>query len=143
MNLGLGVLINYLGGNEESIKDFKRGVGKKITALSLSDDRLHFVFEDGYKMDMFDDGQSCCENRYMTTDDDLASFVGSILVGAELREAPTIEDEYGDPHEIQFLLINTSLGTFTCETHNEHNGYYGGFWVIARAINNANPAEQD
>lgn len=132
---GIGVLIQMLGGNADSVEAFKKGVGKKITALRLDkeDESLHFEFEDGYKMRLFDDGQSCCESRYMTCDDDLQSFIGSTLVEAEVREAPDVEEDY-EVHEVQFLVVTTSLGQFTCETHNEHNGYYGGFWVIAQEL---------
>lgn len=132
--LGMGVLLGQMGGNADSVEAFTRGIGKTITALTLDEDTgLHFVFDDGYKMKLFDDGQSCCETRYMTTDDKLADFVGSQLVGAEVKDAPDRVTEYGEPHEVAFLTVTTSIGVFTCETHNEHNGYYGGFLVRAAA----------
>ncbi len=83
---------------------------------------------------MFDGGQDCCEHRYMHSDDDIQSFVGGTLIDAEIREVPNREDGYGDVHEVQFLIVTTSKGAFTIETHNEHNGYYGGFWVVARMV---------
>lgn len=130
-NLGLGVILQNLFGNESSVNVFLKGVGKKIVALELSDEKLNFAFEDGYKMYLVDDGQSCCETRYMTTDDKLTDFVGSTLVSAEVREGPETQTEYGEPHETAFLVVTTSIGAFTCVTHNEHNGYYGGFAVRA------------
>lgn len=132
-NLGLGVMINMLCGNEESAKAMQAAIGKKIAEVRLgSDEALHFVFGDGSKMKLFDDGQSCCEARYMRTDDDLAYFVGANLLSAEVREAAEqTEGEYGEMHEIQFLVVGTSKGEFTMASHNEHNGYYGGFWVVA------------
>lgn len=70
----------------------------------------------------------------MTTDDALEDFVGADFLGAEVREGgETDDDEYG-VHEVEFLVVKTSLGDFTVETHNEHNGYYGGFWMEARKI---------
>ncbi len=132
-DLGLGVMINMLGGNEKSVEVFKGALNKIIIGLSLDDDILHFTFEDGYKMDLADDGQSCCEHRYITTDDNLQYFCGAKFMDAEIKEAPNIADEYGE-HEVQFLEIKTSKGVFTLETHNEHNGYYGGFWVVAKKI---------
>lgn len=129
---GLGVMINMLGGNEESVKAFTAAVGKKILGLKLEDNRLAFEFEGGYKMSLFDDGQSCCENRYMRTDDNLADYIGATLTGAEVKDAPNVPDEYGDEHEVQFLEVQTSAGVLTMSNHNEHNGYYGGFWIIAR-----------
>jgi hypothetical protein len=130
-NLGFMVLVNMLYGNEESAKAFQSVIGKKIISLSLGeDDALHFVFEDESRFKLFDDGQSCCESRYMRTDDDLSLFIGANFLGAEIRDTTDVEDD-GDVHEIQFLIINTNKGSFTMANHNEHNGYYGGFSLKA------------
>lgn len=118
-------MINDLLSNDLSSKLFSESIGKTITGLSLSDDALHFVFTDGAMVKLFDCRQSCCEKRYMTTDDDLAYYVGSVLMDAEIANAP---DEFG-VHDVQFLKVKTSLGVFTMESHNEHNGYYGGFSI--------------
>lgn len=130
-NLGIGVMLKHLCGNEDSVNAYQSSVNKKIQELSLGpDDALHFVFEDGTKMKLFDDGQSCCESRYMTTDDDLSYFVGSILLDVEIKDGPDVEDEY-EVHEIQFLEIKTDKGSFQMASHNVHNGYYGGFAIVA------------
>ena len=132
--IGMGVMINTLAGvgrGEEVIKDC---IGKEIASVSLGDDdALHFVFSDGVKVMVFDDGQSCCEARYMRTDDCLVDFVGSKFLGLEIKDAPDVEPDYPheDVHEVQFLEIKTSKGCFTMSSHNEHNGYYGGFWICA------------
>jgi len=131
--LGTGVMINLLRGNRESAETFIRAIGKRIASLLLKDNVLRFEFDDGSKMSMRDDGQSCCESRYMTTDDDLMYYVGSALIGGEIKDGPSKEGEYGEMHEIQFLVITTSKGAFTMETHNEHNGYYGGFSVVVES----------
>ncbi len=128
MSLGFGVLISHLAGNEDSVKSFSGSINKTIVALSISDDALHFTFDDGSKIKLFDDGQSCCENRYMRTDDELSYYIGSQLLGAEIKDAPSIECNYGE-HEVQFLEVQTSKGVFTLSSHNEHNGYYGGFSI--------------
>lgn len=131
--VGMGVMLGMLGGNADSVTAFTGAVGKTISALRLGDDdALHFEFDDGTKMKLSDEGQSCCELRYMRTDDNLADFVGAKLLGAELKEAPGIETE-GEYHEVQFLEVQTDRGVFTMASHNEHNGYYGGFWVVAAA----------
>ena len=52
----------------------------------------------------------------------------------ELKDAPDIEDEWGEVHEVQFLDVKTDKGVFQMSSHNEHNGYYGGFWIIARLV---------
>jgi hypothetical protein len=128
----MGVMLGQLGGNAETVETFTAAVGKTITALSLGDDdALHFTFDDGSRMKLFDDGQSCCEERYMCTDDKLCDYIGSKLLGAEIKDAPSIYDKYGD-HEVQFLEIQTSKGVLTMASHNEHNGYYGGFLIVAR-----------
>lgn len=131
-NPGIGVMINMLGGNRESAEAFQAVIGQKISKLWLDpgdDNALHFEFEDGRKGKLFDDGRSCCESRYMRTDDELGYYVGSILLGASVQDGPNEPDEYGD-HEVQFLKVTTDRGVFTMASHNEHNGYYGGFWVI-------------
>ncbi len=129
-NLGLGVMINMLCGNEETVKAHLKAQGKIISEIRFSEKALILKFGDGSAIKIWDGGQSCCEHRYMTTDDDLQYFVGTKFLNAELREAPSKDTEYGDVHEVQFLLVNTDKGTFTIESHNEHNGYYGGIWIV-------------
>lgn len=132
-HLGMGVMISMLGGNAKSVEAFTGAMGKTIAALTLGeDDALHFVFDDGSKVKLFDDGQSCCESRYMRTDDTLADYVGAKLLGATLKEAPSMPDKYGE-HEVEFLEVQTDKGIFTMASHNEHNGYYGGFSIRAAA----------
>lgn len=92
-----------------------------------------FKFTDGTGLKMFDDGQSCCESRYMVTSDDLTEYENTTLLDFELKDAPDIENEF-DCHEVQFLDVKTSKGIFQIANHNEHNGYYGGFWIVARSI---------
>jgi hypothetical protein len=129
--LGVGVMIKRLGGNASSYKAFTDAVGKTIAALHLGeDDALHFEFNDGSKMKLSDEGQSCCEHRYMRTDDDLTYYIGAKLMDAEIKDAPDQEYEHGD-HEVQFLEVQTDKGVFTMASHNKHNGYYGGFCIEA------------
>nr|WP_152613166.1 hypothetical protein [Inquilinus limosus] len=64
----------------------------------------------------------------MTCDDDLKPIIGATLLGWEIRDVTYDGDDY-DVHEIQFLVVNTSQGSFTVANHNEHNGYYGGFSI--------------
>jgi len=115
------------------LKPFNDAIGKEIASVALSNDELHFVFADGSKVRVLDDGQSCCEARYMTTDDNLDEYAGAKLLGLEIKDAPDIEERY-DVHEVQFLEVMTSRGCFTMATHNEHNGYYGGFSVRAMPL---------
>lgn len=125
-------MINMLGGNERSVSAFQAAKDKTIENLLLEDACLRFTMTDGTRMTLYDGGQSCCEARYFTTDDDLKQFIGAKLLDAEVREAEDVRAEDMDTHEINFLVVTTSEGTFTVKAHNEHNGYYGGFWIIAR-----------
>lgn len=127
-NLGLG-----LSRNEETVPAIKSSLNKKITDLRLVDDILKFTFEDNGCLHVWDGGQDCCEHRYMTTDDDLRDYIGAVFTNIEIRDVEVKEDMFG-VHEIQFLLIATSKGVFTIETHNEHNGNYGGFWIVAEVV---------
>jgi len=128
-------MIGMLSGNKETVKAFNGAVGKSIKALGIDDDQLVFTFIDGSKIALFDDGQSCCEHRWMHTDDDLDDFIGATLRGAEVRDGPTdSSNEYGDLKESQFLIVSTSLGQFTVVNYNEHNGYYGGFSTVCREV---------
>lgn len=131
MTIGIGVMIRTLGGNAETVNAVKSAINKTIEKVWLEDDKLMFNFTDGTHLKMYDDGQSCCENRYMSTDDDLTEYAGAKLLDFELKDAPNVSDEYGD-HEVQFLDVVTDKGTFQMASHNEHNGYYGGFWIVAR-----------
>lgn len=119
--------------------DITPALGKTISDLRFSenDSALSITFADGSKLTLFDDGQSCCETRYMRTDDNLAEYIGGRLLGAEVKDVPELigfwkdEDEYGC-HDMQFLEITTSKGSFVMSNHNEHNGYYGGFCIEAK-----------
>ena len=119
--------------------DITPALGKTISDLRFSenDSALSITFADGSKLTLFDDGQSCCETRYMRTDDNLAEYIGGRLLGAEVKDVPKLigfwkdEGEYGC-HDMQFLEITTSKGSFVMSNHNEHNGYYGGFCIEAK-----------
>lgn len=104
-------------------------LGKKITGLHCDGGQLIISFEDT-TLYLKDDAQSCCETRYMSTDDELEYYVGAELRGVRVQEGDGEESEW-DCHDTEFLLIDTSIGTFTMVNHNEHNGYYGGFWLTA------------
>lgn len=91
------------------------------------------MFKNGKGLEFLDDGQSCCEYRYMTIDDNLDEYAGATFDSFDVVDAPEIEDD-GEVHEVQFLRIHTSFGDLSIANHNEHNGYYGGFDVICKEI---------
>lgn len=110
-------------------------VGKKILNVGLIGDTLMFVFNDGKKVVIEDDGQCCCESRYMQTDDVLTDYLDAKLISIELKPVTVSENpEHYGQHDIQFLEVVTSKGSFTCSFHNEHNGYYAGFNPILKIV---------
>lgn len=121
-------MLNEIGGDDHNAPDLQKALGKTIAKASIKDDCISLEFEDKSELVIWDDGQSCCENRYLHTDDNLNSIIGQRLVTVEQQSASSIETEYGD-HEVSFLHIKTDQDTIVVETHNEHNGYYGGFWI--------------
>lgn len=130
--LGIGVLLGRMTSNKETVDCIHAVIGKQIQSIELTDDQIILKTSEG-GLRLLDDGQSCCEHRYMRTDDDLSEFAGAVVNDFELKQAPDQEDEYG-VHEVQFLEISTSKGAITFASHNEHNGYYGGFHIIARPL---------
>lgn len=135
--LGLGVMINLLKGNEETVNAINSSLNKEIKNINIEDDNLILIFKDDSKLRIWDNGQSCCELRFMNCDDDLKEYLDSKLIGFDLKSASNknIEDDnYSDEHEIQFLDVHTSKGIFTISNHNVHNGYYGGFCIEAELI---------
>lgn len=131
--LGMGAMLHALGGGSpESAETY---YGRKITDARLANDEIRLTFDDGVTIRIWDAGQSCCESRYTRTDDNPADLVGKVLTKIEVKEAPDQEGKwYGDVHEIAFLEIQAGDETVTFSTHNEHNGYYGGFGLALEQV---------
>lgn len=106
---------------------------KVIKSVHMSDKELNIRFEDDTGITITDEGQSCCEHRYMTTDDDVQSLIGSTIQTILVKSGPDIGVDY-DVHEQEFLEIQTNKGFITLVNHNEHNGYYGGFSLNIKEI---------
>ena len=117
-------MLHILSGGSQN--DPEKYYGKKIKRAWMEDDRFNIDFTDGVKVSIWDNGQSCCEHRYMRTDDDLGWLKGKKLEAITTKEAHSGSGEY-DTHEIVFLEIMTNEGEITFSNHNVHNGYYGGF----------------
>ena len=112
--------------------EFIDAKGKRIkSALLTTEDQLVLTFDDESTLTISDELQCCCESRYMRTDDNLDDLIGCRLLDLEIKQAPDIEDEY-EVHEVEFLEVKTDKGCITMASHNEHNGYYGGFCVTAK-----------
>jgi len=121
-------MLGMLAGDKESAEAVRAATGKTIKGVSLADDVLRFEFTDGTGIGIADEGQSCCEHRYITTDDDLSQYAGAQFLGGAVEDGPSVSGEF-DEHDTAFLRIQTSCGVLTAVTHVEHNGYYGGFYV--------------
>ena len=105
-------------------------VDKIIKSTKMSEDVLQISFEDGTGIEITDEGQSCCEYRYMTTDDEINFLIGTSIQNIMVKSGPDIEAD--DVHEQEFLEIQTNKGFITIVNHNKHNGYYGGFSLNIR-----------
>lgn len=123
---GLGVMLATLYGSGENADKYYGRVVERGQLLNDGDvPTLQLALEDGVTLLIQDQGQSCCESRYMTCDDNLANIFGGRLLAIEVLDGPDLPS--GETHEQQFLIIRTTEGTITVASHNEHNGYYGGF----------------
>jgi len=130
--LGIGVMIGMLSGNRESAAAVQEAIGRKIVQVKLEDNSLTLTFDPSLAIELYDDGQSCCESRYMRTDDDPSDIVGHVLMSIETAPAPSIGSD--EDHDVEFLRIITNRGLLVISNHNEHNGYYGGFCLRARKL---------
>jgi hypothetical protein len=120
----------YLDSYRRAERDLKlsKHYGQRITSATMTEEQITLALENGKRIAIRDDGQSCCEHRYMTTDDDIQSLVGHLLIRIEEKPGPGEGDDSGE-HETVFVEIATETGFVTIVNHNEHNGYYGGFSV--------------
>lgn len=83
--------MGYLSGNKDTIPAYKAALGNTISAVRIIDDvdsRVELDFTNGYTLVIEDAGRSCCEARYITTDDDLNDLVGGTLHSINLKEGP-------------------------------------------------------
>lgn len=90
-------------------------------------DALIIQFTNGMSLYIEDTGQNCCEVRSMTCDDDLEGLAGSRLLRIETRHGGWGHSDVESTDEMAFVLIQFSTYAITLTSHNEHNGYYGGF----------------
>ena len=130
---GLGVMVKAISvGDEDTRQAILSSFNKTITNAVIIEDNLYINFDDNIALRVWDGGQSCCEHRYMTCDDNLEEYSGTKLINVQAKPATyTVDEEWGNSYETMFLEFETTNGVFTIVNHNSHNGYYGGFWVEA------------
>jgi len=130
--IGIGAMIHQLSGGSDENPD--KYYGRIIKDANINEERLLLTFSDGVSVKIFDDGQSCCEHRYITCDDEAKDLIGNKLMKIETADGGEVgEDDY-EIHEQVFIKIITDKTTITLTTHNEHNGYYGGFGLSLTEI---------
>jgi hypothetical protein len=101
--------------------------GRKIKRAEIDEDRLKIEFVDGVIIHLWDNGQTCCEVRYVSCDDDVDDLIGGKLVKIESKESVERADFEGELHEMIFIEVATDKASITLCTHNVHDGRYGGF----------------
>lgn len=123
-----------LSGNEDTVEALRGSVGHTISGIKLDEgpqgELILIGLNNGKTLTVSDQGQSCCESRYITTDADLPYYIGATIIDFELRDMPSIEKDF-EFHDAQAFVISTSAGVIDFVTHVEHNGYYGGFSISA------------
>lgn len=120
---------------KDSFPEIQKAVGLLIRQINVTDKAVYIEFEDNRVLKL-KQLQLCCEGRYFGSDDPLTDARGSILhdialVGAGKTPVDKSEDDsqYND-HERAFIRIYTNNGVFVICAHNEHNGYYSGFYLM-------------
>ena len=114
-------------------------VGRRIVSMRIAENRLYIRCEDQTTLIIWDDARYCCETRYMYTADNLQYFEGAVLMNCTVccgRVVPLDEDQ-DEVNDVMFVNIETSKGVCTIETHNDHNGYYGGFCLEYQVVTGA------
>lgn len=138
---GLTVMIDNLFGDKAgTINALQSAVNHTISDIKLEDNmNIKITLDTGDILVITDEGQSCCEQRYITCDADLPTYVGKKILNFRQDEYRASDEEqenseWGDAHEIQNLIIVTDEGNIDFVTHVVHNGYYGGFVIRARLL---------
>lgn len=129
---GAMVMFHHLFSSDEDA--VAKYLGRTIRAADFNEDRLRLEFDDATIVEIIDNGQSCCERRYMTTDDDVSSLVGRKLLRIDVKDGPEEDEGEDGAHETCFVEVGVDDGFITLTTHNEHNGYYGGFALTIREV---------
>ena len=126
----------------------KKFKGIPLESLKLKEDAIILKFENGEQIHIHDE-PLCCESRFFSSADfpGLGTVYqgarGKIIHSIEEKFAFTVESEYGKK-EFGFLAINLSHPNYShiieyavvFETHNYHNGYYGGmnlYWSDSKS----------
>ncbi len=93
--------------------------------------RLNLGVTNGYTLSLWDAGQSCCETRGISTDDDLNDLIGTRLVSLEVTEVKYKGDRDDcDCEDSAFMKLQSTRSCLTFVNYVHHNGYYGGWDLV-------------
>lgn len=96
--------------------------------------KIRFANGEGVRIDL---AARCCEQLSFDTDDDLGALSGQKLSSVSLDEAHCASEdlESETARDISFLRIHTTDGAVAViSCHNEHSGYYEGFYPIVTEL---------
>lgn len=121
--------------NSATLDALDDSIGKNINNIWIDADGVSLIIEhESGILNISDNGQQCCESRYMETDDNLKDFIGAIIINFEYKDGGFIDPVNDTVLEVAFFDIKTTSGIFQIKNYNENNGYYCGFDLSARLI---------
>ena len=136
-HLGLGVMLQrFYNDGQNTVDVVEQSLNQNIKSVTFEEGThgknvLRFKLANETTLVIEDHVQSCCEYRHMSTDDELEYYSGATLLEFNLEDGPEGSTGCDAVHDQQFLHVKTSKGSFTVVNHNEHNGYYSGFYIVA------------
>lgn len=112
-------------------------IGKTIKDAYVLNDSLFIETNESEEFEIFDDGQSCCERRYLKCDDEMSNIIGGKILSIEEKIGPSSSDDEGYTYYDQvFIEVKTDKGFINLNMHNEHNGFYGCFSLRIKKVEN-------
>jgi hypothetical protein len=126
---------SVLSVDQETLKTIGSCLGKVIEKVMLAYDHesresIIIIFTDGTALNLFDDGQQCCEKRWLASDDKSEDVAGGVLMDVQMEEG--VDDEGSeDILQSQFIRIITDKAPYVVTAYNKHNGSYDGITVKA------------
>ena len=118
-------------------------VGKTLSCVSVSEDRIDFTFTDGSEYAMFH-RQECCESVTIESiDGPIDRLVGQVIVDARKESNNEVTDSGYAEDESKtwtFYILRTNLDSVTIRWFGTSNGYYSEtaeFEMIKAAGGNA------
>jgi hypothetical protein len=127
---------------QEGFEQLKEVWFNKITLL---DNTITLYSKNFLRVEITDEGQQCCENRFIHTEDNLEIYgLGKLIkldyeeieveqenIKSKIQYLVSVPQDPDDEVEMAFLKITfqniVTINNFMFNTYNIHKGYYGGF----------------